>query len=601
MAGRKQAREDLGSASALPCDVARAALEAAVCPVAVLDRDWRFRYVSPGAAALLGGKPSELVGRRVRDIYPEVAGHNASELEAVWESNEPVTFRHTWPEMGDRTFEMTAARMTDLVAVSFTDVTAAVRAEAALAESERCYRLLFEDNPLPMFVTDTKTHAFLAVNDTAVRVYGYSKAEFLSMKVPDLHPPEVRDRLDAALHAQRTRHRATGVWPHRKKDGTLIEAAITTNEIVWNGRSARLVMALDVTGQVASRRALQESEARYRNLMEAVPVAVLVHREGRILYANRASAELARVKGPEDLVGRAVTDFVHPDFHETVRARVASISRGGVPLPTIRETLLADDGTPVEAEVSSGPVLLDGELATQSVIRDITEQVRTERLREDFLAMVSHDLRSPLTSILGFGDLLRRPAVRTDPAMYDRILGRLTARAHDMGRMIDDLMETSRIQSGRLELELADTDLGVLAHREVEATAAPEDVELQLKISSRLGRIRCDASRMRHVLANLLSNAVKYSPDGGAVSVSVRPQGKWAVIEVSDHGVGIAEKDLPLLFERFSRAIASRTKKAEGFGMGLFIVKQLVEAHGGKVSVKSAPGEGSTFTVKLPR
>lgn len=601
MTRRKPADKDLGDAPALPCDVARAALEAAGCPLAVLDRDWRFRYVSSGAGELLGHEPSELIGRRMRDVYPDIAGHNAPELEAAWESDEPITFRHTWPEIADRTFEMTAVRMDDLLAVSFMDVTAAARAEAALAESERHYRMLFEDNPLPVFVTDSKTHAFLAVNDTAVRVYGYSKSEFLRMAVPDIHPAEVREDLHSAIHAQRTRHRMTGVWPHVKKDGSVMQVGITTNEITWNGHPARLVLANDVTAEMDARRSLEESEQRYRNLMGAVPVAVLVHRGGRILYANQAAANLAGVASSEDLVGRAVMDFVHPDSREIVRERVAAVTRGGTPLPTIHETLLDDDGTPFEAEVSSAPVLLDGEPAAQLVIRDITEQVRAERLREDFLAMVSHDLRSPLTSLLGFCDLLRRPEVRTDTATCDRVLRRMTARANDMGRMIDDLMETSRIQTGALELELAEADLGVLAHKEMDAITAPGDIELQLKVSPRLGRIRCDANRMRHVIANLLSNAVKYSPDGGTVTLSVRPEGRWAVIEVSDQGVGIAEKDLPLLFERFSRAVASRARKAEGFGMGLFIVKQLVDAHGGKVSVKSVPGEGSTFTVRLPR
>jgi signal transduction histidine kinase len=241
----------------------------------------------------------------------------------------------------------------------------------------------------------------------------------------------------------------------------------------------------------------------------------------------------------------------------------------------------------------------------QRLVSDQNRELRElDRLKDEFVSLVSHDLRTPLTSILGYVDLiLDEPSVSEEHRQYLAIVARNTERLH---RLVDDLLFAARLQSGRLELSLGQVDLVEVARHTVETLrprAEAAGIELGLEEEpdpdaafSVLG----EASRLAQLLDNLVSNAVKFTPSGGRVTVRVARREDRALVEVSDSGIGIPRGERDRLFERFFRASTVSERQIEGTGLGLYITKAIVEAHNGRITVESEEGEGTTFRVELP-
>ena len=223
------------------------------------------------------------------------------------------------------------------------------------------------------------------------------------------------------------------------------------------------------------------------------------------------------------------------------------------------------------------------------------------RAKDEFLAVVSHELRTPLTPILGWLDLLRSPGI--DDAMRAQAFDVIERNARAQAQLVNDILDVSRITSGKLRLELKPLDLTALVRGAVQSLsviANEKGVELQLELEE-VGQANADASRFQQVVWNLLSNAIKFTPRAGVVTVSLRSAEQTAILQIADSGVGIGAEFLPSVFDAFRQADSSSTRKAGGLGLGLAIVRHIVEEHGGAVSAQSAgEGLGATFRVELP-
>jgi signal transduction histidine kinase len=232
--------------------------------------------------------------------------------------------------------------------------------------------------------------------------------------------------------------------------------------------------------------------------------------------------------------------------------------------------------------------------------REANQRLRElDRLKDDFVSTISHELRTPLTSITGYVELAREQA---DPET-NRYLAVVERNATRLLSLVNDLLFVARLQSGRLELEYEQVDVAKLVAESV-ATAKPHavgaNVELRLRLTGGDTAVRGDRRRLAQVVDNLVSNAIKFSPDAGSVDLTVdRGNGK-VLIEVEDHGIGISERERERLFERFFRTQGALDRQIPGTGLGLYITKSIVEAHGGSVAARSVVGEGSSFVVELP-
>jgi signal transduction histidine kinase/ActR/RegA family two-component response regulator len=227
---------------------------------------------------------------------------------------------------------------------------------------------------------------------------------------------------------------------------------------------------------------------------------------------------------------------------------------------------------------------------------------RANRLKDQFLAVVSHELRTPLNAILGWADMLRRG--RIDDARRDRAFKSIYDSARRQAQLIDDLLDVSRIMSGTLRVERTAVDLKTVvddAVRAVQPAADAKDLQITTEADSWLGFIQGDSARLEQVVSNLLSNAVKFTPAGGAVHVQLRRVHDSVEIQICDSGQGISAEFLPYIFEPFRQADGSTTRAHGGLGLGLSIVKHLIEAHGGTVAAESAgPGQGAAFIARFP-
>lgn len=239
---------------------------------------------------------------------------------------------------------------------------------------------------------------------------------------------------------------------------------------------------------------------------------------------------------------------------------------------------------------------------------ECTVEARTHELREanrikdEFLATVSHELRTPLNSILGWAQLMRTGTL--DDNVSGRALQTIERNTRMLAQIIDDLLDVSRIISGKLRLDVRPIDLGPVVEAALEAVrpaAAAKHIHLDLSLDSTVGAVSGDPGRLQQVVWNLLSNAMKFTPDGGCVEVRLKGVGSHACITIQDTGEGIPEAFLPFVFDRFRQADSTFTRMHGGLGIGLAIVRHLVEMHGGLVTADS-PGkdQGATFTVSLP-
>jgi PAS domain S-box-containing protein len=370
--------------------------------------------------------------------------------------------------------------------------------------------------------------------------------------------------------------------------------------------------------------ALRESEHRYRGLVELSPDLVAVHQGGRLVYVNPAGAALLGAAGPADLLGRSVLDLVHPDDRPAVQARIERIAAGHGGAPLAEERLLRLDGVPVPMEIAAVATTFDGEPAVQVFARDLTPRLRADaaraaaqealarreaeaaalqemdRLKTEFLRTVSHELRTPLTVIHGCAELLAEQGERFGPEALRRLAGQIFANSTHLARLVDDLLDFERIERGELRVRALRFDLVPVLRDLLEGTRRrPGGARVEGDLPRRLP-VFADQARIVQVVSNLLDNALKYAPQGAIV---LRAQARPGAvrIQVEDDGPGIPFPEQPRLWEMFYRGERGAGRgRVPGSGIGLAVVKALVEAQGGRVGVESAPGQGTRFWFELP-
>jgi len=358
---------------------------------------------------------------------------------------------------------------------------------------------------------------------------------------------------------------------------------------------------------------LTMSERRFRRLFADAPAGMaLLSATGLIVDANDALCAIARAE-PGDLVGHHFTEFVLPEDREVYGARFTNLLGGGTS-GTIERPLLAADGSVYWAQLRGTVLESEGLVAVH--IQDVTEARRmreelaerneqlekADRLKDELISVVSHDLRTPLTSIMGYLELAlgdeaegELPDERRD---YLLVAQRNAQRLH---RLVEDLLFVSRVKSGRSGLVLERHDIGRLVRDTVENALPTASTGHVVLTSHTAGDVvaSVDAHRVSEAIENLISNALKFTPPGGTVDVTAESVGGHVVIRVADTGIGVPAEDVPHLFNRFFRT--ARAETVPGAGLGLSIVKAIADAHGGTVEVSSAEDAGTTFEIRLPR
>lgn len=477
-------------------------------------------------------------------------------------------------------------------------------------------------------ISKTLEGVIVTWNEAARQIFGYTAEEIIGQSVTLLIPPEHVDEEPEILRrikiGERIDHYQT---VRRRKDGSLVNISLTVSpirnsrgEIVGASKIAR-----DITIQKRAQEALQASDARFRVMADSAPVLIWMADTTRAFtWFNKTWREFTG-RSMEDDLAFGWTQNVHAEDLEKCLGAFTDAFQKRQSF-RVEHRLGRHDGQ-WRWVINHGAPLFEG--TTQSFsgyigsciditdFRQAQEQredlLRAERaargeaerlghMKDEFLATLSHELRTPLNAILGWATLLRN--VGPNSPDYLRGLDTIERNTRIQGQIVSDLLDMSRIISGKVQLDIQPLDLREVISAAIDSVRPSfeaKHLRLRTTLDARGGRIRGDANRLQQVFWNLLTNAVKFTPAQGKIAVILERVNSHVEVTVEDSGVGIKPEFLAFVFDRFRQADASITRRHGGLGLGLSIVKHLVEQHGGSVRVKSrGEGHGSTFIVALP-
>ncbi len=495
------------------------------------------------------------------------------------------------------------------------------RAKKTLRGSPENLGILFENHPVPMWIYDVESLAFLEVNDAAVEKYGYSRAEFKKMTIKDIRPKADVGRLVANVQQARPALQHSGNWRHLLKSGRVIDVEITSHTLKFNGREAVLVIVEDITERKRAEQALHESEERYSALFNNAPFASALTRlpEGITVSVNDAFVKLFEFSR-EELIGKTSLDLGISDAES--RAHVAAELKLHGSIHNFECLRTTRSGAMRTISLNVDRVEIGGQSFVISTILDITERKQAEReIRklndeleervaertaqleaanrelESFSYSVSHDLRAPLRGIDGFSHALLEDYADQLPAQGQDYLQRIRSAAQRMAELIDDLLNLSRV--GRAPLQPQLVYLSNLARRICQELQLTQP-ERKVTFSITPGLTADGDPRLLEVmLQNLIGNAWKFTSkrEDARIEFGVLETVEPKTFFVRDNGAGFDMTYVDKLFGAFARLHAQN--EFPGTGIGLATVQRIIHRHGGKVWAEGEKDKGATLYFTL--
>ncbi|HYM75623.1 MAG TPA: PAS domain S-box protein [Candidatus Dormibacteraeota bacterium] len=491
------------------------------------------------------------------------------------------------------------------------------KANEELQVSEKQYRLLFEGNPMPMWVFHRDSLRFLAVNQAAIRHYGYSRDEFLSMTIADIRPDEDVPRLVNSVARKVPGLSEAELWRHRKKDGTIIQVEITSHPIVMDGLDAELILSHDVTEQRKHQENLRQSEERFATAFRSSPLAITIstEKEGEYVDANDAFVKMMGYER-EEIVGKTAHELRVWADPEDRGKMLQPLGRSGrtEPLETRFRTKFGEER---RVQVSAERILVDGKRCVLANTLDVTEsRLLEEQFRQAqkmeavgrLAGGVAHDFNNLLSVMMGYSELAQ--GVTSPGTQLRKYVDQVKLAGERAASVTRQLLAFSRQQV--LEPKVLNLNAVVRSISQMLLRLIGEDVRLSLTPGEPLGSIKADLGQIEQVLMNLAVNARDAMPDGGKILIetanveldetyarqhqSVKP-GSYVMLSFSDTGCGMDAKTMAQIFEPFF----TTKEPGKGTGLGLSTVYGIVKQSGGYVWAYSEPMRGTTFKIYFPR
>ncbi|HKO60233.1 MAG TPA: PAS domain S-box protein [Pyrinomonadaceae bacterium] len=615
-----------------------------VCLVLLLDDDEQLkiragRGIDPSVIKDFSGRMEEDIVAQVKNALPisrseklvsfPIIGHQVLNGLLVILPNQPLTGEERWQLSALADQAAIALRNAQLYEMQLAEATRA--REASERESRRLAAIVESSDDA--IISKDLNAIIRSWNKGAERVFGYSAEEVVGKSITILIPEDRQAEEDLILSRIRNGQRVEHFETIRVcKDGRHINISLTISpikndlgEIIGASKIAR-----DITGN-------KEAEERLRRALEFDETVMLsmgeglftLDSEGRVTFMNPAAQRLFGWTLTE-MLGRKMHDVTHHSRPDGTRFPVEEcaglrVLQEGRMLTEHEDVFIRKDGSFFDVVYSSSPLRGDGKITGVVVVfRDISDRKQAEeersrlleaerearaeaeranQLKDEFLATLSHELRNPLNVVIGYAEILRRTEDQK-PEFVVKAAETIRRNALAQAQLVSDLLDLSRLQMGKLSLNKQPSSLSTIikdAIETVRAEANTKPVSLSIELDSEVLVVDGDSVRLGQIAWNLLNNAIKFTPPSGEVSVRLFQDDGQAVICVEDSGQGIAPEFLPHVFEIFRQADASIVRKQGGMGIGLALVKQLAELHGGSVKAESKGiGKGARFTVKLP-
>lgn len=463
-----------------------------------------------------------------------------------------------------------------------------------LEQSEKLFKSIALNIPGSLIIMIDKNHRFIAVEGDLMAKMGYDSQDYRGKHPTEVAPPEryeatkhLYERMLAGEQFSEERTAITGeifmvhFVPMKKNDGEV---------------DAGLVIALDITNIKQA----EERSAKLAAIVETSDDAIISKTLESVITSWNASAERMFGYTAEEIIGKTIYELIPPE-REQEEPQIITRLKNGERVQNFETQRLTKDKRLLDVSVTISPIKnTQGDIiGISKIVRDITEKKLEQQRKNDFVAMVSHELKTPLTTINSYVQLLLARAKEENESFRVNALTRTHVQAKKMTSMIDDFLSVARLEEGKVPLykapfnfhELAEESAGdqqFLTSRHTIKLKDCKDVELI-----------ADRDKIGQVLNNLLSNAIKYSPNGGIITIGCEKKDGKATISVTDEGVGIKPDDQSRLFERFYRANNDKLHMVSGFGIGLYLVSEILRFHNSKIELTSQENVGSTFYFTL--
>jgi PAS domain S-box-containing protein len=483
------------------------------------------------------------------------------------------------------------------------------RIQAKLADSEAMSRAITESMAEGV-VTATQDGTIVSANSAARTLFGYRLESLLGQDVAMLLPPRYRSGFTAffsALAGRPRGFREAGTQVRgQRQDGTEFPVNVSFGDVTVGGRRLFTAIIRDVTESKRISEALRASEAQLRQVTDTVPALIAyIDREQRFQFHNKAYEEAFGLSTAQ-IHGKTMEEVLGAEFYGQVSAHVREVLTGYA-VRYEREHLTAS-GERRDYVMNYFPRYGEEEeedkvIGFFSLGTDVTELKRIDRMKSEFVSTVSHELRTPLTSIRGSLGLVSGGVAGELPDKARSLVEIAKSNCERLIRLINDILDSEKIESGKMSFELKPLELLPLLEQTLAANegfAAQHGVTLVLKSGRMPVRVCADADRLVQVVTNLLSNAIKFSPAQGEVRVVLGRSDGRARVEISDQGPGIPEEFRKRIFQKFSQADSSDTRQSGGTGLGLNISRAIIERMDGSIGFAPAVPKGTTFFFELP-
>ncbi|WP_313943327.1 PAS domain S-box protein [Calothrix anomala] len=482
------------------------------------------------------------------------------------------------------------------------DISDRALAEAALNQSEATLRSFFDSAPMLMGVVEVLDNDILHISDnaTAAKFYGMTPATMQNRRASDMGAPQdyINQWIENYRAAERSHAPVRFEYAHETPTETKwLSATVSAINSDRNRRSQFCYLVEDI-----SERKRAEEELRY--LSQALECAVegisQLDTQGRYLKINPAYANTVGYQ-PEDMIGMEWVLTVHPEDLEKLNAAYQFMLTNGkveVEARGVRKDQSIFDKQVVMVKAYNRQRQFIGHYC---FMKDISDRREIERLKDEFVSVVSHELRTPLTSIAGALDLLAGGVLQAEPEEAQRMLDIAASNTERLVRLINDILDIERIESGKVQMTQELCDAGELMTQSIETVEEmAEQAGVILSVSPLSAPLWADPDRIIQVFTNLLSNAIKFSSPGATIWLSAEIIAEKIQFQVKDQGRGIPPEKLESIFERFGQVDASDSRQKGGTGLGLAICRSILQHHHGQIWVESTLGEGSTFFFTLP-